>query len=429
MSKNLKSEYASITKEILSLSREEYFRLRRSRRIVRIVAVVLLMLFFLFWFLLETMPFLNAGLTFLFSSVCFTAGCLLLYYGFTGKKYRVLSYVYFKKKQEDGSKSEEGSGDEQDSGAEADEKTDEEIINSRIYGCLLGCAVGDALGYPVEQMPREQINSNFGKDGVTGYITDAASGKALISDNTQMALFTAEGLLDRDNKAIDGIYKSCLDWYLTPTGYFYERPDNPSELLKHKELFERRSPDSVCLDVLSSGIMGTVTKPVNSDKGCSGMIRAVPVSFMGSDDILETDKLAIQAAAITHGHPRGFLPAGLLVHILNRIIYDRSEPLAEIIRNCITEFSGLFSAAPTIIELTSATRKAIVLAENAGGDYENIKELGNGLSADEALATGIYCAVRHSGSFSDAVAAAVNQDGNSSAAGAPLAMASRPSLP
>ena len=61
-------------------------------------------------------------------------------------------------------------------------------------GCLLGGAIGDALGAPVEFMPLEQIREQFGAEGITDF--HPAYGKlGAITDDTQMTLFTAVGLL------------------------------------------------------------------------------------------------------------------------------------------------------------------------------------------------------------------------------------------
>src|SRR5256885_6004739 len=64
----------------------------------------------------------------------------------------------------------------------------------RYRGCLLGGAVGDALGAPVEFMSLAEIRAQFGRGGITEYTT-AFDRKGAITDDTQMTLFTAEGLL------------------------------------------------------------------------------------------------------------------------------------------------------------------------------------------------------------------------------------------
>lgn len=64
----------------------------------------------------------------------------------------------------------------------------------KIRGCLFGGAVGDALGYPVEFLKEKEIFREYGRNGIQSYKLNQEL-KALISDDTQMTLFTANGLL------------------------------------------------------------------------------------------------------------------------------------------------------------------------------------------------------------------------------------------
>lgn len=74
--------------------------------------------------------------------------------------------------------------------------------NDKIRGCLLSGAIGDALGYAVEFQRESQIFSRYGKDGITEYDLDKKTGKALISDDTQMTLFTATGIMAQSENGI-----------------------------------------------------------------------------------------------------------------------------------------------------------------------------------------------------------------------------------
>lgn len=67
-------------------------------------------------------------------------------------------------------------------------------VRDSIRGCLMAGAAGDALGYPVEFMSRHAILARFGSRGITRFELDR-KGKALVSDDTQMTLFTANGML------------------------------------------------------------------------------------------------------------------------------------------------------------------------------------------------------------------------------------------
>ncbi len=76
-----------------------------------------------------------------------------------------------------------------------------EVYLDKVRGSLFGGAVDEALGYPVEFLDEESIFSRYGRGGIREYEIDSASGKALISDDTQMTLFTANGILVADTRA------------------------------------------------------------------------------------------------------------------------------------------------------------------------------------------------------------------------------------
>lgn len=74
----------------------------------------------------------------------------------------------------------------------------------QIRGSLIGGAVGDVLGYAVEFLQEGQIFQKFGSYGIISY--EMVNGRAIISDDTQMTLFTANGLLVGDTRgAMRGI--------------------------------------------------------------------------------------------------------------------------------------------------------------------------------------------------------------------------------
>ena len=60
-------------------------------------------------------------------------------------------------------------------------------------GCLLGMAVGDAMGYTVDNRSWSEIQEDYGPNGLLGY--DLVNGYADVTSNTQLAAFTCNGLL------------------------------------------------------------------------------------------------------------------------------------------------------------------------------------------------------------------------------------------
>ena len=74
---------------------------------------------------------------------------------------------------------------------------------NKFKGCILGGAVGDGLGYPIEFMSEDEIFFTYGENGITEY--NLNNGVAEISDDTQMTLFTIDGLLLSNGDEIESI--------------------------------------------------------------------------------------------------------------------------------------------------------------------------------------------------------------------------------
>ncbi len=298
---------------------------------------------------------------------------------------------------------------------------------NKIRGCLLGGAAGDALGYPVEFLSDREIRSRYGEEGIRDYETDWETGLALISDDTQMTLFTANGLLWGETQACTGGVSrdpvSCIglayqDWYFTQTGKML-RKKSISWLLDVPELHRRRAPGTTCLSALRSGKMGSVEEPLNHSKGCGGIMRVAPLGLGGwLSDRKQIDLAAAEAAALTHGHPLGYIPAAVLAHIVNVGVYggcQRGDTLRDAVEDAMETAQKLFGGVPL---LESLIGRAVSLAENGRPDQENIRELGEGWTGEEALAIAVYASLRYSEDFSEGIIAAVNHSGDSDSTGA-----------
>ena len=192
-------------------------------------------------------------------------------------------------------------------------------IQDRYAACLLGGAMGDALGYPVEFMSKNEIISKFGDNGITELAIDRTSGKALISDDTQMTLFTADGLIWSHLRCTErgigsyegsGTLQSYYRWYYTQTGticddYWLKKQPHETDndiityhktILEYPELFARRAPGNSCLSALAKDRMGTVEIPVNNSKGCGGVMRVAPVGFFLHKNVEEALAVAVYCA-------------------------------------------------------------------------------------------------------------------------------------
>lgn len=288
----------------------------------------------------------------------------------------------------------------------------------RFRGCLIGGAAGDALGYTVEFMQEEAIFSRFGTRGIREY--ELIDGEAQFSDDTQMTLFTAEGLMDKDAPGTaEGIRKGYLNWLKTQSERFVPDKAPDSGLLSVAELYSRRAPGTTCLSALHGGGRGTIAAPVNQSKGCGGVMRVAPVGLYACDRLSaeETSKLAAEAAAITHGHILGWMPAAVMAQIVQEVCQDDAG-VKEAVRNALETMRNVWPKTPERTFFADLIGQALDLAEKGGNDLDAIHLLGQGWVGEEALAIAVYCAVKYADDPEKALIAAVNHRGDSDSTGA-----------
>ena len=163
-----------------------------------------------------------------------------------------------------------------------------DCLKDKVKGCLLGGAIGDALGYPVEFVySYKSIEREYGKGGIQKYDLrypwlNHIGKKALVSDDTQMTLYTLNALLESDKKRVS-LMEETIRQYL---GWFYRQVGNPvpehlkSELTEIEELNQRRAPGNTCISALNAISRGE--KIFNNSKGCGGVMRVAPIGIWGA---------------------------------------------------------------------------------------------------------------------------------------------------
>lgn len=300
-------------------------------------------------------------------------------------------------------------------------------MENKFRGCLIGGAVGDALGYAVEFMNETAIFSEYGKRGITEYkLTNSI---ARISDDTQMTMFTAAALIDGavSGNYMDSIVCGYRGWYQTQAGGAAVRDSDNSrigQLLGITELYSRRAPGVTCLSALGSGKIGTVEDPINGSKGCGGVMRVAPIGLMFASGSFpevtqnEIDMLGAKAAAITHGHELGYIPAAALVHIINFLVRNDRYTIVDAVADSVLAMRKLFGDTENVKLFHKLMERSVELAENGTDDLNAIHQLGEGWVAEETLAIAVYCAVKYQDDFEKAICAAVNHNGDSDSTGA-----------
>src|SRR6056297_2907366 len=322
------------------------------------------------------------------------------------------------------------------------------IYRDRFRGCLLGGAAGDALGAPVEGISRAEILERFGPGGITRY-AEAYGGLGRITAATQMTLFTAEGLLRAWVRGcLEGhasVPEMAMQAYLR---WLHTQQESPADhsagaadslgrdgwLIQQTALHSRRAPGSTCISALklleravaddaprNTGRRGAHDVPtnlsaLNNSKDGSALVRAAPVGlFMWLPRVRQTPQhafqIAIDLAALTHGHPTGQLAAGALAALVLLLADGRApgEALAETRR--------VLDRYPHHTDTLRAIEQAEILAGSDLPHARALDEIGEGRAAEDVLAIAIYCLLVGK-SFAEAIMLAVNHDGDSQAAGA-----------
>ena len=292
----------------------------------------------------------------------------------------------------------------------------EELRLSRYKGCLLGGAVGDALGYPVEFLGETSIYYQYTEQGIREL--SEAGNPARISDDTQMTLFAAEGIMMGD------VRTAYLEWLGTQGDTSHMDTKHPkTRLFREPRLHAMRAPGNTCMSALIRG-GGSMKEPLNHSKGCGTVMRAAPSGLAcgvaGEKGDAAVYRNAVSDAAITHGSPMAWCSANALAQMVHEIIRNRPERDYRL-EDVVT--MKKITAGPALTAVADEAAEKLELAVSLAldpsvGDLDGIHMLGEGWVADEALYIAVFCAVRYQDDFAAAIRAAVNHRGDSDSTGA-----------
>lgn len=302
----------------------------------------------------------------------------------------------------------------------------------KIRGSLVGGAVGDAFGYPVEFVCSFQdIQAKYGDEGITEYDLsypwlDGKIAKAQFSDDTQMTLYTAEGLLEAEQSGqpvVQTICNAYIAWFGHQVGRKV-KISYMSELAQIKELNQRRAPGNTCISALFA--INSGKEPDNASKGCGGVMRVAPVGLYGAAHgwtLDKTARLAGDTAEVTHLHPLSTYSSAALAVIVQLCVDAEAmdvETFKETVLKSLDTVGAVYGeSAPAMDEFMAIIEKSIRLADNQLLDWEIIENgLGGGWVAEETLAIAVFSVLRHIDDFSACMVCAVNHGGDSDSTGA-----------
>lgn len=296
---------------------------------------------------------------------------------------------------------------------------------------LLAGAAGDAIGYVVEFDDVETIKESYGPHGLRGPLSLDGSGEWLISDDTQMTLFTIDGIFwsrQRGDALTKGLYRSYMRWYYMQTGeeprrgqksWLKKQPyETTYNLAKDHRLQERRHPGMTCLTALRDPADRSMTQPLNDSKGCGGIMRVAPIGLYFHGDPEAAYENGCACAAITHSHPSGYIAAGAMASYMALLCDGHTlRQAGKVVKEMLRVKENADEVYDAIVAAEKAAAKVPALRKKAGADdwwyyLPGLEALGEGFVAEETLAIALYCALAYSGSRY-AVLAALNHGGDS----------------
>ncbi len=294
-------------------------------------------------------------------------------------------------------------------------------------GCLLGLAVGDAMGYTVDSKTLGEICEDYGPNGLLGY--DLVNGYADVTSYTQLAAFAANGLLLGLTRGqlrgvmappVRYIAMAVREW--SRSQHYCEQEKNHCWLSTVPEMKRRRCMDTWMLSTLSREPLGTLEEPSSRSDHPAALTEVIPIALLSQDLNLSAQELArlgAEAVALTHGSPEAFLSAAALTYAMMALLEDEVIDPEALVRSTLDKVQLQFGREyPQTAKLWELSQMAITLAQSETvSQMEAMERLGC-RTAPEVLAGALYACITCHGDFDAAMITAVNHSGRSAAVGA-----------
>ncbi len=256
---------------------------------------------------------------------------------------------------------------------------------------MLGLALGDALGRPLEFLSVEEIRARHGPKGLVD-----PEGRLETTDDTGMAVAVAEALAAAGTEGPDelmvAVTREFVRW--------------------GREVRPEHSPGPTCLEAtarLEAGVPW-MRSGLSWSKGSGAVMRAAPVGFYFARHPVLLREMSRQIARVTHGHPTAEAAAVAVATLVREAL--RGSPPESWVASVLRATSGLADG-----EIVEALRAAIPAAAMPD-EVAAMESLGQGWVSEEAAAMGISAVLRHPDDFAAAVRCAVNHGGDSDTVGA-----------
>ena len=295
---------------------------------------------------------------------------------------------------------------------------------SAYMGCLLGLAVGDAMGFPVDDKTWEDICAEYGPNGLLGY--DLRNGSAEVTSHTQIAAYIANALLVALTRGRHGSYVQYITLALREWAkrqHFPRDPDkSPFWVSQLPQLRKRACKDARMLDALRAETLGETEHAINNAVSAGSLPEAVAIALFFDPRRMEPSQvgtLAADALALTHGNPETFLTGVTLAYALAGILQQPECSLEEqFLQACSAMQSQFGFRFPQGDLVEQRIVSAIEQAKSSQFTPRDGIERLECYTASSCLAGAVYACLKYPDDFDNAMILAVNHSGSSSAVAA-----------
>jgi poly(ADP-ribose) glycohydrolase ARH3 len=266
----------------------------------------------------------------------------------------------------------------------------------RIRGALLGTAVGDALGMPVEGWSNTSIVRRYGE---IREMLPERLGRGTYTDDTQMMIALAESMVrcqQVDGEDIANMYVKFCD---PRRGY------GGGALRALRRIHNGVSWRESGIGDFPGGSFGN-----------GGAMRIAPIGVVyGSGEVEKLREVVEAAVYCTHTHPLGIDGAVCQARAIG--IVDQFNSVSEYF-STNTVLKSIHDVICTK-EFHTALNQVDKLLQEIDVSVEQVLScLGNGIAALEAVPAALYAFLSHAQSFEDAVVYAVGLGGDTDTIGA-----------
>jgi|BarGraNGADG00312_2_1021985.scaffolds.fasta_scaffold00538_2 ADP-ribosyl-[dinitrogen reductase] hydrolase len=263
----------------------------------------------------------------------------------------------------------------------------------KFKGTLIGCAVGDALGMPVEGLGRDDIARKYGS--VTDFI-DERFGAGRVTDDTQMTVTLAQSIIElgKFDKGHAGFkFGRWID--ASDRGVKEARGAGEACETASRRLFEGVSHDE-------SGL---------TSAGCGAAMRAAPIGLRYYADRVSLYRCSVDQALITHTDPGAVAGSAAMAFAVAAGIGDGGD----LDRSRLAAAVGAYVSR---IDSAMSSKIAGLADYLDASPEEGFAYTGTGCVAVETVPGALFAFLRSPYDIEETIVAAVNAGGDTDSLGA-----------